>query len=78
VAPTILWLLGIRPTSPMDGRVLTEALEGRAGGETAKPEETLMEAACEANGTKWRQHLRQVKFQNVPYFIEGNGKQVTE
>src|SRR5258706_948760 len=31
VAPTVLWLLGVKPPRPMDGRVLFEALA--AGGE---------------------------------------------
>jgi len=26
IAPTVLWILGIQPAAPMDGRVLTEAL----------------------------------------------------
>ena len=72
VAPTILWILGVRPMEPMDGRVLREAFRG-AGATDAKPAETVLEASRDLERGKWRQHLREVEYGGVTYFIEGNG-----
>jgi arylsulfatase A-like enzyme len=78
LAPTVLWILGIRPTSPFDGRVLGEALNETPDATAAKPEETLMEVKREGEGMKWHQHLRRVQFGNATYFLEGNGGQAPQ
>ena len=70
VAPTILWILGIRLAQPLDGRVLT----GK-GEPPAVEEIPPMEATRDLGTGKWRQYLRQVECRNVTYFTEGNGKQ---
>ncbi len=74
VAPTMLWLLGIRPLAKLDGRVLFEALRERVPTE-AKPEENRIEASCDLGTVKWMQYLRTATFQGATYFIEGNGAQ---
>lgn len=73
VAPTILWLLGVRPTEKLDGRVLREAFRG-ASAAGPVPKETTLEAERDLDGGKWRQYLRQVEHGGVTYFIEGNGR----
>ncbi len=77
VAPTVLWLMGIRPLAKLDGRVLFEAIRDRAS-ESAKPEETRTEAARDLEGVRWKQYLRTVRYLGATYFIEGNGEQATE
>lgn len=77
VAPTMLWLMGIRPLAKLDGRVLFEAIRDRAP-ESAKPEENRMEASSDLGGVKWTQYLRTVTFQGATYFLEGNGEQVAK
>ena len=77
VAPTVLWLMGIRPLAKLDGRVLFEAIRDRAP-ESAKPEENRIEASCDLGDVKWTQYLRTATFQGVTYFIEGNGGQLAK
>ena len=76
VAPTILWILGVRPTAKPDGRVLREAFRGANAAGGIAPKETVLNAAREIEGGKWTQYLRQVEYGGVTYFIEGNGKLV--
>ena len=77
IAPTMLWLMGIRPLAKLDGRVLFEALRDRAP-ENAKPEENRLEASRELGDVKWTQYLRTVTYQGATYFLEGNGEQVAK
>ncbi len=77
VAPTVLWLLGIRPLAKLDGRVLFEVIRDRAP-ESAKSEEKRMEAVRELEGVRWTQYLRTVTYQGSTYFLEGNGEQVAK
>jgi arylsulfatase A-like enzyme len=74
VAPTVLWLMGIRPLAPLDGRVLFEAIRDRKP-EAAKPEEKRLEASCDLGTVRWTQYLRTVTYQGATYFLEGNGEQ---
>ena len=76
VAPTILWILGVRPTEKLDGRVLREAFRGASTTATIAPKETVLNAEREIEGGRWQQYLRQVEYGDVTYFIEGNGKQI--
>ena len=73
VAPTILWILGVRPTERLDGRVLRETFRGASAAPEMAPQETILEASRDLDAGKWRQHLRQVQYGGVTYFIEGNG-----
>jgi arylsulfatase A-like enzyme len=71
VAPTILWILGLAPAHPMDGRVLREALAGSRERPTATDE--TLHAQRNLGDSIWRQHLRTASVDGVTYFIEGNG-----
>jgi len=76
VAPTILWLLGVKPEQPLSGRVLAEAL---AQSDAAKPpcEVHRLEASYSTAGFTWRQYLKYSQVSGVLYFEEGNGELVS-
>ena len=77
VAPTVLWVLGITPPKPMDGRVLTEALTMK-GPELKSYEPHRIEATRELDGRVWRQYLNFTQVNGVDYFDEGNGSQILQ
>ncbi|MEO5719492.1 MAG: alkaline phosphatase family protein [Chthoniobacterales bacterium] len=70
LAPTILWLLGLKAPQPMDGRVLREAL---ADPVPVSAVEKTWEAKRNLDGRTWRQHLRTATVDGVTYFLEGDG-----
>ncbi len=72
IAPTILWLFGIKPPRPMDGRVLKEALIG-ATTKTPLGKTTRLEAKQVHEKFVWRQYLKITKVDGVSYIDEGNG-----
>ncbi|PYK97524.1 MAG: hypothetical protein DME19_15980 [Verrucomicrobia bacterium] len=72
VAPTILWILGVKPPRPMDGRVLTEALT-IDGPKIGAPKTTRIEAAHQQQKSVWRQYLQRTELNGVIYLDEGNG-----
>jgi len=74
LAPTILWILGVpQPaSSPMDGRVLQEALV-RGGDIEAKAETKTIEASRDFGWLRWHQYLKFTRLGNSIYFDEGNG-----
>lgn len=72
VPPTVLSILGVKPPSPMDGRVLSEAMVGGPA-VLPKPEEETMEASRDLGFRIWRQSLRLSRIGGVVYFEEGNG-----
>ncbi len=74
VAPTILWILGLKAPHPMDGRVLSEALRGSPNEPTAS--ESTMESQRDLGDSVWRQTLRLTKVAHVTYFLEGNGRRL--
>jgi arylsulfatase A-like enzyme len=75
LGPTILWLLGLFPPLPMDGRVLTEALVG--GHEPPpKAEQKTVEASHAGSLFHWRQYLKFSTVGKAIYFDEGNGESV--
>jgi len=74
IAPTILHLLGIKPPTPMDGRVLTEALT-IAGASTPAAKTRHLEVRAPAGKTTWHQYLNITEVNGVAYFDEGNGSQ---
>lgn len=71
LAPTILWILGLKAPHPMDGRVLREALAGSH----EQPDVVLKtwEATRDFGGPVWRQHLRTATVDGVTYLLEGDG-----
>jgi arylsulfatase A-like enzyme len=72
VAPTVLWILGVKPASAMDGRVLTEALAARED-PTAKPEQQTIDAETDLGPFRWRQYLKYTTYGKQFYIDEGNG-----
>jgi hypothetical protein len=73
VAVTIMHLLGVTPSTPLDGRVVTEALR-TADAPEAKVESSTVEAARDLPAGKWQQQLRTSKVGSSVYIDEGNGK----
>ena len=73
VAPTILWILGLKDESAkMDGRVLSEALTVESPALHALELKRLT-ARREINGGTWTQYLQVAEVNGVRYFDEGNG-----
>ncbi|HTI69545.1 MAG TPA: alkaline phosphatase family protein [Candidatus Limnocylindria bacterium] len=72
LAPTILDILDVKPTVPMDGRVLREAYAGT----DAKPEvkESKLEASTKLGFMQWSQYLNIVQVENATYYDHGNGE----
>ncbi|HTD66555.1 MAG TPA: alkaline phosphatase family protein [Candidatus Limnocylindria bacterium] len=73
VAPTILWLLGVKPPASMDGRVLHEAL-ARSSVKPPKAQTKTIEASREIGLFRWQQYLRFSTIGTTRYFDEGNGR----
>ena len=73
LAPTVLAILGVPQPSPMDGRVLTEALVGGEHAPLKAVQETL-EASRDLGFRVWRQHLTTSRVGSVVYYDEGNGE----
>jgi len=73
VAPTILYILGVTPPAPMDGRVLYEAL-ATGTGSAPKPETKTIEASCDRGYFHWHQYLKFSIVGDAIYFDEGNGE----
>ncbi len=72
VAPTILWLLGMKAPATMDGRVLHEAL-ARSTTATPAPDIQTIEATRELGLFRWQQYLKFSTVGPAKYFDEGNG-----
>lgn len=73
VAPTVLWLLGLKDEAlKMDGRVLSEALT--VDGPALKSYELKrLQARSETGGGIWTQYLQVSEVNGVRYLDEGNG-----
>jgi arylsulfatase A-like enzyme len=72
IAPTLLWLMGIKPPEPLDGRVLGEAItDGAAPKDTVKP--GRLDAKSELPGGTWEQYIKFTELGGVRYLEEGNG-----
>jgi hypothetical protein len=70
IAPTVLWLLGMKQPKEMDGRVLSEALTVNG------PKlESYEPKRIEAENSNWHQYLNYSEVNNVIYLDEGNGRQ---
>src|SRR6185436_12628498 len=72
VAPTIMWILGVEPEVPMDGRILHEALT-KSKAASSKPVTKKIEARRDLGVMQWYQYLQFTTFENSVYFDEGNG-----
>ena len=72
LAPTILWILGVDPLQPMDGRVLHEAL---ANSQVTPPiaETRTIEAISDLGWFRWIQYLKFTQMGQAIYLDEGNG-----
>ena len=69
LAPTVLAILGIKPATAMDGRVLSEMMNAPP----LKSETQTIEATRKFSGGTWRQHLTISRVGTTEYFDEGNG-----
>jgi arylsulfatase A-like enzyme len=71
LAPTLLWILGLKPPQPMDGRILNEALVGQSP--PKKPKQKTITASHEGKRAHWSQYLKVQSVGSAIYFDEGNG-----
>jgi len=72
VVPTLLWLMGIRPPQPLDGRILSEALT-ISGPAVSGVELGRRDAVVKMESGVWRQQLKFTEVNGVRYLEEGNG-----
>jgi predicted AlkP superfamily pyrophosphatase or phosphodiesterase len=72
LAPTVLAIMGMAPTTPMDGRILSEALAG-SNSPAPPPEQQTVEASRDLGLRVWHQSLKVSRVGSVVYFDEGNG-----
>ena len=75
LAPTLLALLGVPSSSPMDGRILQEALRTPSAA-VPKPNTQTLEATFEVGLRRWKQYLKFTTIGDQIYFDEGNGEAV--
>jgi hypothetical protein len=73
VAPTVLSPLGVTPSAPMDGRILTEALVDSEPSSLKAVEQTL-KASNDLGFLTWRQYLKVLRVGYAVYYEEGNGR----
>ena len=83
LAPTVLQILGIKTPEKMDGRILSEAMTGRAGalrqlpkafGTARRPYQTqTIETNKDFPRGTWKQSLRISRVRSTLYLDEGNG-----
>ncbi len=72
IVPTLLWLMNLKPATPLDGRVLSEALVGDAPSLRAV-ELGRREARYDFKDGFWKQYLKFTEVNGVRYLEEGNG-----
>ena len=72
VAPTILHILGIKPKSDLDGRILFEGLvdENRPAPQIRQ---RMLEARRQVGYMRWKQYLKVLEVEGSTYYTEGNG-----
>jgi arylsulfatase A-like enzyme len=73
IAPTLLWLMGIKPPVLLDGRVLSEAIIGDTP-PLRDVELGRRDAKVELKDGTWKQHLKFTEINGVRYLEEGNGR----
>ena len=69
----MLWLMGIKPPEPLDGRVLNEALIPDAP-PLRGVELRRSDARNEFSNGVWEQYLKFTEVNGVRYLEEGNGR----
>jgi arylsulfatase A-like enzyme len=72
VTPTVLWILGVTPPKPLDGRVLYEGLSG-VSRPAPKSVTRTIEAKRDIGFFRWQQYLKFTEVEGAVYFNEGNG-----
>ncbi|MDR3459091.1 MAG: alkaline phosphatase family protein [Verrucomicrobiae bacterium] len=72
IVPTLVYLMGLNPPAPLDGRVLSEALVGAAP-PLAKVQPGRREASSSLPDGNWQQYLKFTEVNGVRYLEEGNG-----
>ena len=72
VTPTVLWLLGVKPPKPLDGRVLHEAFAD-VSRPSPKAVTRTIEAKRDIGLFRWHQYLKVTEVDGAVYFDEGNG-----
>ncbi len=73
IAPTVLWILGLKPPRSMDGRALSEALAIK-GPPLRSFEPRHVEASADLGDSAWTQYLNFTEVNGVRYLDEGNGQ----
>ena len=74
LAPTILHVLGIKPASRIDGRILFEAMtDSDPATATSKPEIKKIEATKDFPSGSWRQSLQISRVGSSIYLDQGIG-----
>ncbi len=73
IAPTLLWLMDVKPMQPLDGRVLSGLLKINAA-LLGNVELGRRDAQVKLAGGVWSQYLTFVAVNGVRYFDEGNGQ----
>ncbi len=76
IVPTFLWLMNIPSETPLDGRVLSEALVEN-GPPLQNVELERRDASALLAGGKWDQYLIFTELNGVRYLNEGNGRWTT-
>lgn len=71
LAPTVLWLMGLKPPQPMDGRILSEALTIE-GPKMSSPQPHHLQTNAKLDGSPWHQYLNTTEVNGVVYLDEGN------
>lgn len=72
VTPTVLWILGVKPPKPLDGRVLHEAF-AESSQRVPKVVTRIIEAKRDVGLFRWHQYLKVTEVGGAVYFTEGNG-----
>jgi arylsulfatase A-like enzyme len=72
IVPTLVYLMGLTPSAPLDGRVLSEALVG-ATASMPKIQPGRREAKTDLKEGTWREYLKFTEVNGVRYLEEGNG-----
>ena len=73
IAPTVMWILGVKMKPKFSGRVLSEALVGGGAGPAAKSHH--LEATWRGNKFVWHQYLDTSEVGETGYLDAGNGEQ---
>jgi arylsulfatase A-like enzyme len=71
LAPTILQILDVKPSSKMDGRILSEAMT--AAMPSGEPDTKRIDATKNFQSGTWRQSLQVSRVGSTSYLDEGNG-----